>query len=202
MDPRDWRGTWEEWFALAGACKAAGIARDDFVEWSMGDEEYADRRDEIERIWEAAWGEHPGALYAALAARNIRLPSQRLPSQPPHLIVSGSPKTGSNLFGPETGGKLPGKGHHLDRIKGLRASLCRDQREKSAFWHARLYGEILYEQGTTSARAFEVAQTLLEGECPELIKAIGIAAVRRSIQRGFHKARVKFEGGRNEPQTS
>jgi hypothetical protein len=85
-------------------------------------------------------------------------------------------------------------GHHLDRIKGLRTSLRRDQREPSAFWHARLYAEILFERGTTSAKAFEVAQTLLEDDCRELIREIGIAAVRRSIQRGFHKARVKFEG--------
>jgi hypothetical protein len=95
-------------------------------------------------------------------------------------------------------GKSSPVGHHLDRIEGLRATLRRDQREPSAFWHARLYAEILHEQGTTSAKAFEVAQKLLESECRDLIREIGLAAVQRSIQRGFDKARAKFKESTNE----
>jgi hypothetical protein len=73
MDPRDWNGTWDEWFAILGASKAVGISGADFAEWSMRDPEYADHRDRIERIWNAARGEHGGALFGALAERGIKV---------------------------------------------------------------------------------------------------------------------------------
>jgi hypothetical protein len=54
LDPIEWRKDFRGWFAIAGACKAEGISREAFAEWSMGDPKYADRREEIERVWDAA----------------------------------------------------------------------------------------------------------------------------------------------------
>jgi Bifunctional DNA primase/polymerase, N-terminal/Primase C terminal 2 (PriCT-2) len=183
MDPRDWNGTWDEWFAVLGASKAQGISGEDFAEWSMRDPEYADHREKIERIWNAARGEHGGALFAALAERGIKVAH----INPNSFVSRDHHKSASH---PHPQSASPKFGHPLDRIEGLRQSLRRDQREPSVFWHSRLYAEILFEQRTTSPKAFEVAQSLLESDCRELIKAIGIDAVRRSILRGFDKASV------------
>jgi hypothetical protein len=193
MDPIEWRGTWEEWFALAGACKAAGIARDDWVDWCLGDPEYADRRDEIERVWEAAWGEHPGALYAALAARNIRFPSQHNRHSSQHITSLSRVQLKSASKGKSANSGSGRVGHPLDRIKGLRAAVRRDQQEPVLFSYSCLYAEILFEQGTTSAKAFEVAQKLLEDDCRDLAKAIGIDAVRRCIRRAFAYVSAKLK---------
>jgi hypothetical protein len=42
LDPYLWRGEHDEWFELLMGAKAAGIGREDFVEWSIGDPDYAD----------------------------------------------------------------------------------------------------------------------------------------------------------------
>jgi hypothetical protein len=46
MDPRDWNHCEHNpWFELMVACKYVGIARDDFIEWSVSDPDYADHGD-------------------------------------------------------------------------------------------------------------------------------------------------------------
>jgi hypothetical protein len=80
LDPVEWRGQqhggWEEsydaWLALMMACKAAGISKEDWVEWCVGDECYANDEDEIGRKWDGVPARHSGALFKALAARGIR----------------------------------------------------------------------------------------------------------------------------------
>jgi Bifunctional DNA primase/polymerase, N-terminal len=72
MDPCDWRGDYDGWFHLAGACKAVGISGREFVRWSGSDPQYAADGRAVERIWDSAIGAHGGALWAALAARHIR----------------------------------------------------------------------------------------------------------------------------------
>jgi hypothetical protein len=191
LDPREFgRGHHDEWLSIMNSSKFEGTSEDDFVRWSLQDPDFAGDEAIIRRKWHSLSPSHGGALWAALAERGYKLkhcPAGDTKTQ--HSFIDRDLLQSASKGQPF---QRP-KGHHLDRIEGLRASLRRDQREPSAFWHARLYGEILYERGTTSARAFEVAQTLLEDDCRELIKAIGLAAVRRSIQRGFHKAKEKFE---------
>jgi hypothetical protein len=77
MDPCDWRGDYDGWFHLAGACKAIGISRREFAKWSAGDPRYAADGRTVERIWESAKGAHGGAFYAALAARRIKVSAKR-----------------------------------------------------------------------------------------------------------------------------
>src|SRR5262249_6403404 len=35
MDPCEWSGDWDRWFELLMGCKFVGIAREDFIEWSI-----------------------------------------------------------------------------------------------------------------------------------------------------------------------
>jgi hypothetical protein len=79
LDPMRWNskgqnGKYEEWLALMVACKFAGIARDVFVEWSIGDPDYADDGEVIARKWESfAQPKHAGALWAALKEAGIKV---------------------------------------------------------------------------------------------------------------------------------
>jgi hypothetical protein len=79
LDPAAWRntdassGSYLRWFHLLCACKAAGITRDDFVEWSTRDPEYAGDGGVIGRKWDGAIARHPGALMAALKEAGIEV---------------------------------------------------------------------------------------------------------------------------------
>jgi Bifunctional DNA primase/polymerase, N-terminal/Primase C terminal 2 (PriCT-2) len=179
IDPRDFRN-YEDWFALAGACKAVGISRDDFAEWCLRDEAYAGTGEENERIWDSAHGEHGGALWKALAERDIPTPTN-----------NKSPGVRPKTRHPSS--SRPQASHWLGRVKGLRASLRRDQCEASLFSYACLYAEILYEEGRASPDAFTTAQSLLEGDCPKLIAEFGIAEVRRTIANAFARIASKLE---------
>ena len=84
MNPVDWRKDYEGWFALAGAVKAVGISRADFIDWCVRDPHYAADRKSIGRIWDSAYGKHGRAFYKALAQRRIKVsPSpNNTPSSP------------------------------------------------------------------------------------------------------------------------
>ena len=78
LDPCDWRSegsqeSYDGWLALMMACKAAGIAREDWIEWCMGDECYADDEEEIGRKWDGAPARHADALFKALAKEKVGL---------------------------------------------------------------------------------------------------------------------------------
>jgi hypothetical protein len=164
MDPRDWRGDFAGWFALAGACKAVGIPRDEFADWSIGDPEYADRRGEIERIWDAARGEHGGALFKALSERGIKLS--------PPLSLSEVPT-------------LTGKRKTLSwraRVGTMTSILHGNQIEPALFNVACVCAEIHAECGKPSR---EFAGRLLMDACPRLIAEIGVDEVRRTINNAF-----------------
>jgi hypothetical protein len=81
LDPIDWRDDWEGWFALLRACKAVGIEREDFVNWCLGDLEYAADRKRIERVWKSARGDHGGVLFEALADRGIARVAEKIKEQ-------------------------------------------------------------------------------------------------------------------------
>jgi hypothetical protein len=197
IDPRDFRskgrgGTgdyFEEWFALVGACKALGISREDFCDWSMGDPKYADDREKIERIWDSAYGDHPGAFYKALAERGIKL-SSRIFNSRVRLTTPATTSSGHSV-GSDLPASRPQATHWLSRVKGLRASLRRDQTEASLFSYSCLYAEILYEEDKASPNAFATAQKLLEEDCPKLLRESGIDAIRRCIRRGFDHIKCK-----------
>ena len=71
LDPGEWRSegsqeSYDAWFGLMMACKAAGIAREDWLEWCALDECYAD---DGGRGWtQVGWrpARHADALFKAL----------------------------------------------------------------------------------------------------------------------------------------
>jgi hypothetical protein len=162
IDPRDFgkdpdKDHYDEWFALAGACKAIGISREEFVEWCLGDEAYADHGPKIERIWDSAIGAHGGAFYAALSERGIRLtPKDKSPGV--HISASGT-------------GNLASRSH------GLITWLSRNAHGDGLFSAACLLAEI----GLTQ----DAATKTIDGNLPRLRRALGDAEFTRQIERGF-----------------
>jgi hypothetical protein len=182
------------------SAKFEGVAEDEFVRWSLQDPDFAGDEGIIRRKWHSLSPRHAGALWAALSERGYKLKhalARNSADQYPFIDWVHTKSANTDKSGNSTSGKSSRIGHHLDRIKGLRAALHRDQREPVLFSYSCLYAEILFEQGNTSAKAFEVAQKLLEGECPDLIKAIGIDAVRRAIRRGFAHVEAKMKEANN-----
>jgi Bifunctional DNA primase/polymerase, N-terminal/Primase C terminal 2 (PriCT-2) len=182
LDPCAWRGEHDEWFALLMGAKAAGVGCDDFVEWSIGDPEYADHAEIIRVKWNSIEPRHAGAFFKALSQHGITLLNNNTAGVRPKTRHPSSSRPQAN--------------HWLGRVKGLRASLRRDQCEGSLFSYACLYAEILYEEDRASPDALATAQTLLEGDCPKLIAEIGIAEVRRTIANAFRHVEEKVLGER------
>ena len=176
MDPVDWRGDFGGWFALVGACKAVGISRDDFAEWSTRDLEYVERRGEIERIWDCAMGAHGGALFRALAERKIKITAKR--------FLSG----GSTSPMPTPTISLP------SRTKRLLAWLAADPTDDHLFRVAATFGEIILEK---RIRRW-VANDMLEGACQAngLWKSLGADRCKRTIANAFRHVEEKFLGER------
>jgi Bifunctional DNA primase/polymerase, N-terminal len=178
MDPRDWGGDFDGWWALAGACKAVGIPRDEFADWSIGDPEYADRRGEIERIFDCAQGAHGGALYSALAKRGINLP--------------GELSAKRSLSGGSTSVRGSPTINLRRRTDALRAWLAAEPTDDHLFRVAATFGEIILEKRLTRW----VANELLEEACKEngLWKLLGADRCRRTIANGFRHVEEKFLG--------
>jgi hypothetical protein len=182
IDPRDvGKGHYDEWFALAGACKARGIPRDEFVEWCLRDEAYAGDREETERIWESAYGEHGGAFYKALSERGIPTPANVLTPRVPPQSSQG------NSWGRRTF-------NWRSRTSTVISILHGNQIERALFSTACVCAEVSAECGKPS---LEFAQRWLEDACPKLIREIGLDAVRRCIRRAFehiaHKLKERRE---------
>jgi hypothetical protein len=188
IDPCVFNGEGELWFNFMMGCRAVGIGVDDFVGWSTQDPDYAGDGEIIRTRWNSATVFHGGAFYAQSKASGIKLAPHK-PTSPhePTGVLPGRVRLKTRQA-PSPQSLRPHASHWLARVKGLRASLRRDQCEASLFSYACLYAEILYEEGKASADAFVTAQNLLEEDCPKLIREIGIDAVRRSIRRAFeHK---------------
>jgi hypothetical protein len=52
IDPTEYR-SFPDWFRLMMSCFVAGVAREEFVAWSVSDPPYANDGDEIRRMWDA-----------------------------------------------------------------------------------------------------------------------------------------------------
>jgi hypothetical protein len=82
MDPRDWNGDNDGWFKLMTGCKAAVIARADFIAWSVTDPDYQFDGEVIGRRWDSIGpviggkATHEGTLRAALLERSIEPAAQ------------------------------------------------------------------------------------------------------------------------------
>jgi hypothetical protein len=176
MDPVDWRGDFEGWFALLTAVKAVGVLREDFADWSTRDEEYVERRGEIERIWDCAMGAHGGALFKALAERGIRIRAKR--------FLSG----GSTSPRPTPTISVRG------RTKRLLAWLAADPTDDRLFTVAATFGEIILEKRIQRW----VANDMLEGACQAngLWRTLGPDRCKLTIANAYRHVEEKFLGER------
>jgi hypothetical protein len=164
MDPCEWNGDWDRWFELLMACKYVGIARDDFIEWSVSDPDYAGEREEIARQWQSVVPKHGGAFYAALKARGIRV--GRIETSEVPYLRAHKPN--------------PHKARDWrNRFDGIRKWLCAHSTEPDLFSASCLVAEI--------APHTETVKDLLEQAVKEtaLWQLLGRDGVRKTIERGF-----------------
>jgi hypothetical protein len=180
LDPCGWRGRHDEWFAVLMGAKAAGIAEDDFVEWSIGDPEYADDGEIIRVKWNSVEPRHPGAFFKALKDAGIKL----------------KPQPEDKTFLPAEVPTLTGKRKTISwraRVGTMTSILHGNQIERALFNVACVCAEVHHECGKP---ALKFAQEMLEASCPRLIKEIGIDEVRRTVANGFRHVEEKFLGER------
>jgi hypothetical protein len=176
MDPCDWRGEHDAWRDLMNACKAEGIACEDFVAWSIGDPVYRADGQSIRREWKSLRAQHGGALWAALKARGIK--------------VNGKGNAAGPSLYPE--GPLVAKARTRNlqhRTSGLLDWLGREPSEQRLFNVACVFGEIVDE----GRMKVGVAAKLLEGACRGngLCKLLGADGVRRTIANGLRHVEEK-----------
>ena len=175
MDATDWRGDYDGWFHLAGACQAVGIPKVEFVRWSASDPVYAADGRMVERIWDSAAARHGGALWKALADRGIRI--GRSPSLYPRVPLE--PRTSQSPFSPTI--------NLQRRTNGLISWLLREPSAERLFNVACVFAEIVAE----GKLPVGIAQKLLWNNCTGLRKAIGDDEFQRTLANAFRRIEEK-----------
>jgi hypothetical protein len=174
LNPVRWRSEGDQsqydgWLALMMACKAAGISREDWIAWCVGDEWYADDADEIGRKWDGVPAKHADALFKALAMGGIRLSREvekwrsagvHLP--PPVRAEAKRKALPANL---------------RSRSSGLIRWLSQNQSGDGLFSAACLFAEMGLTQATTTK--------LINGNLPSLRRALGDVEFTYQIARAF-----------------
>jgi hypothetical protein len=174
LDPRRWNGKYEEWLSLMMACKFAGIEREAFIEWSIGDPDYADDGEVIARKWESFAPKHAGALFAALKEAGIKVAKDHTHHHGP------GEKSAEVPLGAPT--------HDLQRrTRSLLAWLARAPSEPNLFSVACVFAEMV-DEGRIKVG---VARQVLEGACPDLRKTLGHEGVRMTIANAFRHVEEK-----------
>jgi hypothetical protein len=186
LDPICWRNTdgsaqsYDRWFQLMMAVKAAGISVDDWVEWCTGDPVYARHDREIARLWHCAPARHYGALMAALKQAGIKVshtPDGRF--KPTEVPSKPSASSSSRDW--------------RSRFDGIRDWLHRHPTEQNLFNTACFVAEI-------APRTDKVRGLLLQ-DCAAngLTSLLGVDGCRKTIERGF--ARVEAREFESESAT-
>jgi hypothetical protein len=178
LDPQNYKD-FDEWIKLMMACYAAGIDRETFVEWSIGDPDYAEDGDEIRYMWDRL---NPREVTAATLFAALR---RREPAVPPCV-----PK-----------GRREMTHQDSDSINSIARSVGRSKAdEELLFWAACRYGEIRME--------LWVSDGMLEQLLVSAAWECGLrdeARVRRQIKNGLRigsQAWLKQrEGEQNDAQS-
>jgi hypothetical protein len=156
MDPREF-SAYADWFPIAGACKAAGISRDVFCDWSAGDPEFADDREENEKIWDSAHGVHAGALIKALSERGLYRPTkQTRPTEPTTPNTPEGPSLPPGAGFPPKARLAPGASPTRSlrrRASGLWRWLAEVPTEHRLFVVAATFGEMVAERAISRREA-------------------------------------------------
>jgi hypothetical protein len=177
LDPCAWAHKHDDWFELLMGCKAAGIDCEDFVEWSIGDPEYANDAEIIRVKWNSISPRHPGAFLKALKGAGIKLKRNQYG-------IAGGPTPSSAT--PTIDLRA--------RTDGLRAHLAAEPTDDRLFTVAATFGEIILEGRIQRW----VANDLLEGACQAngLWKSLGPDRCKRTIANGYRHVEEKYLGER------
>jgi hypothetical protein len=150
LDPIAWRSDHDGWLELMTACRFAGIARKDFIAWSISDPHYAGHAEVIGVKWDSTQPKHGGALFAALKTAGIKVrPSRHGPSARVELSANPSSNPTRNLKP-----RVDCIQRRVERERG-------NNREPMLFWAACKMAEIVAE----GKLKLWVAQGLLESAC-------------------------------------
>jgi hypothetical protein len=181
LDPVCWNckyDRYDDWLALMMACKFAGIEREDFVAWSIGDPTYAGDGEVISRKWESfAQPKHAGALFAALKEAGIKVVKAHT-----HHHGRKDKNAGVHIsagVGPSRVGNLQSRSH------GIVVWLSRNATGDDLFSAACLLAEL----GLTQ----DAATKLVDGNLPTLRRALGEAEFDRQIARAYAHVFSKLE---------
>jgi hypothetical protein len=183
LDPHDWRGGdqrgHDRWLQLMTACRAVGIERDDFIEWSVGDPHYARDGEEIARRWDSLVPQHGGAFWAALSEAGITLDAK---------IARAGKSVGVPFY------RIPTR-NLRGRLYSIQRTIERAQgadRERVLFNGACICAEIIAERRWKLTPS--TASALLESSARVngLWGEIGADEVRRSIANGLRHVEEKL----------
>jgi hypothetical protein len=183
LDPCVWSRRHDEWFELLMGCKAAGIDCEDFVEWSIGDPDYADDADIIRVKWDSVEPKHAGAFFAALKAQGIKLHQHHHNRHTLAEVHLSAQAAVSAPAAPSREKVRPPTNLH-SRTRGLTNWLRSRQSEPNLFKIAVAFADEL-------CLSEAVTQHLLAVNFPELQKALGEKCFRRTIENAFANIQSK-----------
>jgi Bifunctional DNA primase/polymerase, N-terminal/Primase C terminal 2 (PriCT-2) len=177
LDPSGYRDH-DRWLQLMTACRAVGIARSDFIEWSIGDENYANDGEVIARRWDSLAPKHGGALWAALAEAGIKL------AQACHAGESvGHPLTAIPTR------NLKARLHSIQRaVERAQAG----NREPALFWGSCRMADIIAEPRSTLTPSTATALLMSAAHFNGLLRDIGKEEVQRTIVNGLRWVEEKL----------
>jgi hypothetical protein len=172
LNPVEWRSegsqeSYDAWFRLMVACKAGGISKEDWIEWCVGDDWYANDEDEIGLKWDGVTASHSGALFKALAERGIKYRAGKDllvgVHLPPPVTAKPTPK--------------PPPTNLRSRSGGLLRWLASNPTGDGLFSASCLFAEMGLTQATTTK--------LISGNLPSLRKSLGDAEFTYQIARAY-----------------
>jgi hypothetical protein len=182
LDPLRSGGQFEEWFVLMAACRAVGIGREDFIEWSIGDPRYAGDAGVIGRMWEGLAPKHGGALWAALAQAGIKVANHARAGR-----RNGHPLTAAPAHTPTRNlkSRLISLQRTVERAEGTAKA-----RADTLFWAACRCAEIISEGKLKPSMA--MALLISAAKVNGLWREIGKSEVCRTISNGLRHVELKM----------
>ena len=172
LDVLEFRGRNDRWFELMVAAKSAGIGKDDWLDWCLGDPHYAGDAEEIEARWDSVGERHAGALWRELSAAGVK--------------VRSTPITRAALFGEHPPEAKPTRNFHA-RLDQLQRTVERSKTEPTLFWAACRMAEIVAERRVKMSVAVALLKSAAHGMDRDVVHrtiANGFATVERKIVNG------------------
>jgi Primase C terminal 2 (PriCT-2) len=184
LDPRDWQNH-DRWLQLMTACRAEGIERDDFIEWSVGDPRYADDAAVIARRWDSLAPKHGGALWAALSEAGIKLTHAQIGQAGKSV---GVPLTASqtHISTRNLKSRLISLQRTVERVEG-----STKEPGDTLFWAACVCAEIIAEDRRLTP-SVATALLLSAAHVNGLLREIGKDEVLRTIANGLRHVELKL----------